>query len=106
LEAINVHGKQNTFALYPVVGASRISCKFDDALLGQVRPALGKYVVITGELKYRWREKFPYEAKANAIKVLDDWEDQPSFTEILGMAPNATGGVPAEEFARKARLGW
>lgn len=106
LEAINVHGKQNTFALYPVVGSSRITCKFDDVLLGQVRPALGRYVVITGELKYRWREKFPYEAKANSIEVLDDFDDQPSFTEILGMAPNATGGMPAEDFVRKARVGW
>lgn len=106
LEAVNVHGKQNTFGLYPVVGSSRVSCKFDEHLLPMVRPALGKYVQIQGELKYRWREKFPHEALATKIDVLDDWEDQPSFTEILGMAPNATGGLPSEEFTRKERHGW
>lgn len=106
LEAINVHGKKNTFALYPVIGASRITCKFDDLLLADVRPALGKYVVIRGELKYRWREKFPYEAKAQKIEICDDWDDQPSFVDILGIAPNATDGVLSEDFVRNQRHGW
>lgn len=104
LEAVNVHGKKNTFGLYPVVGASRVTCKFEEGLLPQVRPALGRYVVIQGELKYRWREKFPYEAMATKIDVVED--DQPSFTEILGMAPNATGGLTSEDFTRKVRHGW
>lgn len=106
LEAINVHGKKNTFALYPVVGASRITCKFDDFLLPDVRPALGKYVIIRGELKYRWREKFPYEARAKKIEICDDWEAQPSFVDILGIAPSATDGVASEDFIRKERHDW
>lgn len=106
LEAINVHGKKNTFALYPVIGAARVSCKFDDDFLPKVRPALGRYVIIRGELKYRWREKYPYEALANNIEVLEDWDDQPSFTDILGIAPGATEGVPSEEFTRNERHGW
>lgn len=106
LEAVNIHGKSNVFALYPVIGAARVNCKFADGLLPMVRPAIGKYVVIRGELKYRWREKFPYEALAHAVEVQDDWDEQPSFTEILGMAPNATGGAPAEEFVRNLRNGW
>lgn len=106
LEAVNVHGKKNTFGLYPIVGATRVSCKFDETLLPSVRPALGKYVQIQGELKYRWREKFPFEAFATKIDVLDDWEEQPSFTSILGMAPNATGGLSSEEFTRNERHAW
>lgn len=106
LEAINVHGKRNTFALYPVVGSSRVTCLFDDKLLPNIRPALGKYVAIEGELKYRWREKFPYEARAHKIVVLDDWDSQPSFADVLGLAPDATGGLPSEEFTRKERHGW
>lgn len=106
LEAINVHGKSNTFALYPVVGATRVTCKFDETMLAEVRPALGRYVAIQGELKYRWKEKFPYEARATKIEVLEDWEDQPAFTDILGIAPNATRGLASEEFTRKERHGW
>jgi hypothetical protein len=103
LEAVNLHGKQNTFGHYPVVGANRVSCKFDEELLSQIRPALGKYVAIKGELKYWWKEKFPYEAFVTKIEVLDDWDKQPSFLEILGMDPEATGGLPSEEFTRKER---
>lgn len=106
LEAINVHGKKNTFALYPVVGASRITCKFDESLLAKVRPALGNYVEIRGELKYKWRDKFPHEAVATDILILPTWDQQPSFLDILGMAPEATSGEPAEEFTRKVRHGW
>lgn len=106
LEAINVHGKKNTFALYPIVGAARVTCKFDEELLTQVRPALGKYVIIQGELKYRWREKFPYEAIATKIEIAEDWADQPSFTDILGMAPLATNNIPSEEFVKSVRHGW
>lgn len=106
LEAINVHGKKNTFALYPVVGASRITCKFDDRLLQEVRPALGKYVLIEGDLKYRWREKFPFEATATKIEVMDNWNEQPSFTDIIGIAPDATSGVAPEEFVKSVRYGW
>ena len=61
LEAVNIHGKANNCALYPVVGPTRVSCRFDDGLFSKIKPALGKYVLIEGMLKYRWREAFPHE---------------------------------------------
>lgn len=106
LEAINIHSKTNTFALYPVVGAARVNCKFSDELLPLVKPALGKYVIIQGELKFRWRERYPHEARAVKIEILPDWDEQPKFRDILGMAPLATGKVPSEDFVRNIRSGW
>lgn len=106
LEAINIHGKTNAFALYPVVGASRINCRFDDDMLLNVKPALGKYVVVHGEFKFRWRERHPYEARVSKIEILPSWDEQPSFKEILGMAPHATAGVPSEVFVSNLRSIW
>lgn len=105
LEAVNLHGKKNAFALYPVVGAKRITCHFAEHLLPKVRPALGQYVSIQGELKYRWRERFPYEALATDLQILPDWDEQPSFEEIIGLAPKAANGIASEEFTRLVRNG-
>jgi hypothetical protein len=106
LEAINIHGKTNAFNLYPIVGASRISCRFTEDMLQSIKPALGRYVAVQGELKYRWRERHPYEAVVNKIEILPSWEEQPSFIDILGMAPDATGGLPSEDFVSNVRSAW
>lgn len=37
-------------------------------------------------------------------EVIEQYEkDLPTFKDIYGMAPDATGGLPAEEFVRRAR---
>ncbi|MGA0563324.1 hypothetical protein ACO2RV_12840 [Ancylobacter sp. VNQ12] len=106
LEAVNIHSTVNTLALYPVVGPSRITCRFDDKLLSEVKPALGRYVVVYGEMKYRWKEMYPYEVSIRDIEILPDWEDQPKFTDILSIAPTATDGVKSEDFVKKIRDEW
>jgi hypothetical protein len=105
LEAVNIHGNRNQFVLYPIVGPLRVNCFFPDEMLDRVRPVLGKYAVVGGQLKYRWREDFPFEARASELEQLDE-KDQPSFTEIIGMAPDATRGKRSEEFVREIRGGW
>lgn len=106
LEAVNIHGKINNCALYPLVGPKRISCRFEEHLFKKIKPALGKYVMIEGILKYRWREKFPHAADIHKIDVLPSWDEQPSFEDILGMASNATHGEASEEFVKARRYGW
>jgi hypothetical protein len=105
LEAVNVHGNRNQFALYPIIGPSRVNCFFPDDMLDVVRPVLGKYAIVTGQLKYRWREKFPYEARASELEKVDESE-QPSLREIIGIAPNATNGLRSEDFVKELRIGW
>jgi hypothetical protein len=105
LEAVNVHGDKNQFVLYPIVGPTRINCIFPDEMLDMVRPVLGKYAMVTGDLKYRWREKYPYEARASRLDQLDE-ADQPSLMEIIGLAPEATAGASSEDFVRELRSGW
>ncbi|MBP1804678.1 hypothetical protein [Rubellimicrobium aerolatum] len=106
LEAVNIHGKANNCALYPAVGPSRITCQFDDALFKEVKPALGKYVLVEGILKYRWRERHPFEAHITRLEILPGLEEQPKFADIFGFAPDATGGTPSEEFVGALRHGW
>ncbi|MCH7806156.1 MAG: hypothetical protein IH995_03320 [Proteobacteria bacterium] len=107
LEMVNVHKDKNTFRLYPVVGPNNIACKFEKKdLENKISPALGKYVQVTGDLKYKWRDKFPFEVFVKEIEVLPNIEDQPKFADILGMAPDATGGVSSDKFVGKLRSEW
>lgn len=107
LESVNLHNKQNVCNLYPEIGAQRIRCRFTkDLFETKVRPSLGKYVKVYGELKYRWRDPFPYQVYVEDVEVLPDVEDMPTFAEILGMAPDATGGVPSEVFVSETRYDW
>ncbi len=107
LESVNIHNKINTCNLYPEIGAHRIKCKFTTSLFeAKVRPALGKYVQIYGDLKYRWREPFPHEASVADIEILADLSEFPKLADIIGMAPDATGGVLSEDFVRESRDEW
>lgn len=102
LEAVNIHGQKNLLMLYPTIGKKKVSCEFDAALLDQVKKAIGNYVEIKGELKYQWRDKFPYHVVINKIEIIDE-EKLPPFSKLFGMAPNATNGVPSEEFVARLR---
>lgn len=105
LEAVNIHGNRNQFVLYPIIGPTRVNCFFPDEMLDKVRPVLGKYAIVTGQLKYRWRENFPFEARASELECVEE-SDQPSVPDIIGIAPNATGGELSENFIRELRSGW
>lgn len=105
LEAVSVHGKRNQFVLYPIIGPSRVNCYFSEEMLDRVKPALGRYVIVKGQLKYRWRDRFPTECRAGDIEILDE-ADQPEIRDILAFAPDATGGKASEDFVREIRGGW
>ena len=105
LEAVNIHGNRNQFVLYPVIGPTRVNCFFPDDMLDKVRPVLGKYAIVSGQLKYRWRENFPFEARASELEEANE-NEQPALSEIIGIAPNATGGERSEDFVRDIRGGW
>ncbi len=105
LEAVNIHGKKNTVALYPVIGNSKIALTFDDQLLEKIKQFIGFYVEITGELVYRWRDKHPYAGTISGIEHINE-DGLPTFSDLFGLAPNATKGVPAEDFITSIRSEW
>ncbi len=102
LEAVNIHGKKNLLMLYPTIGKEKVSCEFDEKLLDQVKKAIGNYVEIKGELRYHWRDKFPHHAVISQVEIIDE-ERLSTFNQLFGMAPNATNGVPSEEFVARIR---
>jgi hypothetical protein len=100
LEAVNVHNKANTFNLYPIVGARKVSCTFESAVRDDVKAALDHYVEVFGRLRYKNRYRFPHAISGvHHIDVLDaNLETAPHLSDLRGFAPDATGGMDVREY--------
>lgn len=105
LEQINIHGEKPNFRVYPLVGPEFITCDYADDLRETVKEALGKYVVVEGQMRYKRGARYPYRVKARSIQVLDEGS-QPSLLEIGGIATDATAGDSTVDFLQRIRDGW
>lgn len=106
LEQINIHGGANTFHIYPDIGARKIACHFPNALLDDAIYAVGRRVEVSGTLKYRHGALFPYEIAVTAIDSFPPDDELPTWDDLRGRAPAATGRLSSEAFVRELRDGW
>lgn len=104
LEQINIHGAP-TFRVYPVVGPEFLTCEYGKHATEAVKAALGKYVIVTGELRYRKGARHPYRVRVRDIDILDE-ASQPTLEELRGIASSATGEEDTAEYLRRLRDGW
>ena len=103
LDAINIRN-QKVFYIYPLLGAKKIKCTFDDNMLEKVKSALGRRIEVAGRVRYKGWDKYPYAM--NVEKILDVYpkdEDLPTFNDIVGAQPHITGELDVIEFVRKLR---
>ncbi|MEE9443510.1 MAG: hypothetical protein V3V99_12670 [candidate division Zixibacteria bacterium] len=103
LEQINIHGGKNEFRVYPVAGPVSIKCKFSDDVKGDAVKSLDRHITIYGRLGYRPRAKFPHCAEVNRIEIHPPDNKLPSFADLRGVAPDATGDLSSEDFIRRLR---
>lgn len=106
LEQINIHGGANTFHIYPDVGARKVSCHFTNALLDDAIFAVGRKVEVTGVLKYRQGASFPHAIAVTGIDSFPPENELPTWEDLRGRAPNATGNLSSEAFVRELRDAW
>lgn len=102
LDAVNVHGV-NHFYIYPTIGPTKLLCAFPDKLLDSVRKGLKGYVSVSGTLRYKKREIFPYQIDVEDLEIYPPSEKTPSLSSLRGMAPKVTGGLDSVAFVRKLR---
>jgi hypothetical protein len=107
LEALNLHNKHNVFAVYPIAGAKKVNCHFDEEKREVVKAAIDKFVIVTGMAQYQYRDRFPYKIEVRDIEAIDGVGDAvPRMEELRGIAPDATGDLDSVEFVRQIRDGW
>lgn len=103
LEAINIHAGTNKFYIYPIAGAEKIECNFPESIKEVAVSGVGRRVLVHGELKYRAREEFPTSVKVDTLEVFPPENSLPTFLQLKGIAPNATGDLSSEDFVSKLR---
>jgi len=106
LEQINIHQGANTFHIYPAVGPKKVTCQFPGKLYDEAVSAVGRRVEVFGRLKYRANAPFPHQVGVTAIEAFEAEHDLPTWEDIRGRAPGATGDLPSEVFVRELRDGW
>lgn len=102
LDQVNLH-KTRRFFVYPIVGPARVSCEFPPELRERVKAGLDNYVRVTGELRYKRFDPFPYAVKASDIEILPPEDKLPTLLDIYGIAPDATDTLTTEEFLASIR---
>lgn len=105
VERMNIHGDSKVFVLYPFVGPESVNCKFSAKDKENAKACFWQYVRVHGDLRYHWREKWPFEIAVSDIEILPNAEALPKFGDMWNTAPNATGGTSAEQFIENIRNG-
>jgi len=104
LEQVNIHGNTKQFKIYDLDYV--VECNFPDEMLEQVQNALGRYVEVYGDCWFRAGKGFPYKVNVERMEVFPPSDQLPSFEDIRGIAPDATGGKSSEDFVRELRAEW
>lgn len=105
LEAVNIHGGQRRFWIYPRVGAQKVRCDFLPGNSERLRGALGHHVRVVGLKHFRQPSPFPYRISVKDFDVVGD-QERVALSDLAGLAPDATRGMSSVEFVRKIRDEW
>ena len=103
LEAVNFHNT-NRFTLYPSIGPKKISGTFDDpALRAKVKEAIGGFVTVFGNLRFKAWSSFPHGVIADDIDIHEPDSELPTLTELRGAFAEMTGDVDSVKFVERLR---
>jgi hypothetical protein len=73
----------------------------DDAIF-----AVGRRVEVAGTLKYRRGASFPHAIAVTGIDAFPPDSELPTWEDLQGRAPDATGTLSSEAFVRELRDAW
>ncbi len=84
LDALNFHGTKKILTIYPNY-APAVNCIIDENFLSVIEKAIQKKVTITGKIKRKINEKYPFEIFVENIKIHKSSEEIPKVDELWGM---------------------
>ena len=102
LEALNFHNT-NKFTLYPFLGARKVFGTFTQQLRPKVKDAVGNYVTVIGELRYKQWSAFPHGIIADDLDIHPPESELPTLTELRGAFAGVTGDLNSVEYIDNIR---
>lgn len=94
--------KTPPYIIYPIVGASKVTCNFPHELRDLALEAVNHYVLVEGMFKYRHGSAYPYSVSVSHLEIYSETGTS-QLSDLCGIAPNATGGLTSEDFVRQMR---
>jgi hypothetical protein len=105
LDAINFH-YTNRFTLYPPLGPRKVSGAFEPDLRPKVKEAVGNFVTVIGQLRYKQWAAFPHGIVADDIDVHEPDSALPTLSELRGSFSGALGDKTSADFVEELRENW
>lgn len=102
LEAVNFHNT-NRFTLYPPIGPRKVSGTFPAQLRPEIKNAIGTFVTVVGQLRYKAWAPFPHGIAAELVDVHEPDSGLPTLTEVRGAMSGVLGGLNSAEFVDSLR---
>lgn len=99
LDAINIH---NVFQCHVYAEGQKVAVEFEKDQLEAVKSALGSRVSVRGTITFSRQGRPLRVAEAKIHRFLSD-EELPSIDDMMGIAPDITGGMPTDQFIRTLR---
>lgn len=106
LEKLNVHRQANVFTIYSTVGPAHVTCHFPPPLVDKAISAVKRRVAVSGIAKYRKFDAYPHHVDVTQLEIYAPEDQLPTFNDLRGIAPDATGKQASEQFIREFRNGW
>jgi hypothetical protein len=103
LDAINIHGRDGKFWLYPAIGPQKIECIFPDHLFEQAKMSLGKRVEIKGLFKFKVNAQYAHMAEIEELITFSPDDELPTFDDIFGIDRELTKGLSCEDYIETIR---
>jgi hypothetical protein len=93
------------FRVYRRRGGGSVACYFDLSMIEVVRKALLRRVFVSGRITRRADGQPISVRQITAIRLLDDDDLLPPIDEVVGIEPDLTSGLAAEEWLARRRNG-
>lgn len=99
LDGINIH---NTFQCHVYTDAEKVAVEFEKDQLENVKAALGSRVSVRGTITFS-KQGRPMRVDEAKVHRFPSDDELPSIDDMMGIAPEITGGMPADQYIRTLR---